>query len=116
MKFSVENTDSVILAELGDRLAQSRLARNLKQESLATAAGVSKRTIERLETGHSVQLVNFVRVLRALQLVEHLELLVPEARPSPIAQLKLRKKERHRASSPRASSSAAKSWSWGDDT
>ena len=43
-----------LLADLGLRLAQARVGRNLTQEGLAEAAAVSKRTIERLETGQSV--------------------------------------------------------------
>jgi len=42
-------TDDSVLAELGGRLARIRLDRNLTQAQLAEQAGVSKRTIERLE-------------------------------------------------------------------
>ena len=109
-----ENTDAAILAELGQRLAQARLARNLKQEDLALAAGLSKHTVERLETGRSVQLSNFIRVLRGLKLAQNLEQLIPGSAPSPLAQLKLRKKQRHRASSPREPLPLPGPWTWGD--
>jgi putative transcriptional regulator len=116
MRYTDENTDAAILAELGERLTHSRLARNFKQDDLARMAGVSKRTIERLEKGESVQLTNLIRALRALEMVQNLERLVPESTPSPLRQLKLRGKQRHRASSPRAAAGPPGHWTWGDDT
>jgi DNA-binding XRE family transcriptional regulator len=43
MKMTNQSTDEVILGELGSRLAQARLERNLTQTQLATQAGISKR-------------------------------------------------------------------------
>ena len=114
MKIENIDTDAAVLAELGERLAQARLARNLKQEDLAVAAGVSKHTVERLETGRSVQLANFIRVLRGLELAQNLEPLIPASSPSPLAQLKLKKKQRRRASSPRAPFPPRGPWRWDD--
>src|ERR1700688_530614 len=99
MKITQQNTDSAILEELSRRLTQARLDRNLTQEELATAAGISKRTVERAETGHSVQLSNLIRAFRALNIAQNFDQLLPPLPPSPIEQLKLRGKERQRASS-----------------
>ena len=115
MRIESENTDAAILAELGQRLARARLARNLKQEDLAQAAGLSKRTIERLETGRSVQLSNLIRAFRGLKLAQNLDLLIPDAGPSPLAQLKLRKRQRHRASSARGPRPVSDRWTWEDE-
>ena len=110
-------SDTAILAELGTRLAQARLDRNLSQDRLATEAGVSKRTIERLETGHSAQLASLIRVLRALDLAEHIDLLIPAPATSPLAQLKLQGRKRERASrQPRGGRSAATTWTWDDES
>jgi transcriptional regulator with XRE-family HTH domain len=99
MKMTGKLTDEAILSELGERLTQARLAKNLTQAQLATQAGISKRTIERLESGElATQLSAFIRVCRVLDLVEHFESLVPEITPSPIAQLKSRGRIRRRAS------------------
>jgi putative transcriptional regulator len=100
------------LADLGDRLAQVRIGRNLTQEALAEAAAVSKRTIERLETGQSVQLSNLVRVLSALGLAENIGQLVPASGPRPMDILRHQGKTRKRASAPK--SSPAEPWSWDD--
>ena len=78
MDISKQYTDLAILSEIGERVGRCRLDRNLTQAKLAEAAGVSKRTIERMESGESVQLTSFVQILRALDLVDHLEALMPK--------------------------------------
>src|SRR2546422_5273363 len=99
MKIAKQATDEAVLSELGGRLAQVRLERNLTQAQLAEQAGVSKRTVERLESGSvATQLSGFIRVCRVLDLVERFDLLVPEPVPSPVEQLKLRGRKRQRAS------------------
>lgn len=133
MKIVKEATDEAILGELGARLAQARLGKNLTQAQLAQQAGVSKRTVERLETGEvAPQLSGFVRICRALDLVERLELLVPEPVASPMAQLKLGGKKRRRASATAevratypergggqgagmVAEDAPAKWTWGDE-
>lgn len=52
-----ETTDEAVLGELGRRLAQVRLGKNLTQAQLAAKAGVSKRTVERLEVGGGATVV-----------------------------------------------------------
>ena len=112
MKISDQLVDEVILSQLGERLGRIRLDRNLTQAELAIEAGVSKRTVERMEAGGATQLVNLVRVCRALGLVEGFETLIPEPVASPVAQLKLRGKTRKRASSVKSTEPAGK-WQWG---
>jgi transcriptional regulator with XRE-family HTH domain len=125
MRITPQLTDAAILGELGARLAATRLGRNLTQAALAEQAGVSKRTVERLESGEvATQLSGFLRVCRALGLAERLELLVPEPTPSPMAQLKLQGRRRRRASGRRGSVSGTAdqgavaetpgTWTWGE--
>ncbi len=76
---SKQYTDLAILSEIGERVSRRRLGRNFTQAKLADVAGVSKRTIERLEKGESVQMTSFVQILRALDLVDQLDGLVPRA-------------------------------------
>jgi transcriptional regulator with XRE-family HTH domain len=54
-------TDKSILAELGGRLAQRRLELKLTQADLAEQAGVSKRTVERIEAGATTQMSTMIR-------------------------------------------------------
>jgi transcriptional regulator with XRE-family HTH domain len=115
MKITKQATDDAVLAELGGRLARIRLERNLTQGQLAEQAGVSKRTVERLESGAvATQLSGFIRVCRVLGVLERLDTLVPEPVPSPVEQLKLRGRQRQRASTTKAVTSSAKKWQWGD--
>jgi DNA-binding XRE family transcriptional regulator len=110
-------TDDAIVQELGQRLARMRLDLDLTQADLAHEAGVGVRTIQRLEAGTvAPQLTLFIRICRALGIVEHFNLLIPEPIPSPMQQLKLRGKLRQRASG--KSGAAAEDpgpWKWADD-
>ena len=116
MKIAKQASDEAILSELGGRLARVRLEQNLTQAQLAEQAGVSKRTVERLESGSvATQLSGFIRVCRVLDLVERFDLLVPEPVPSPVEQLKLRGRKRQRASARRKAKSSSKKWQWGDE-
>lgn len=116
MEISNELADRKVLSELGDRLARHRLDRNLTQAQLAREAGVSKRTVVRLEKGESSQVTNLVRVLRALGLLTNLDGLVPAPLVSPLAQLKSRAKERRRASPVAKKPGPESPWTWGDET
>ena len=117
MKISSQLTDQAILQELGGRLAAIRIVRNLTQAALAQQAGVSKRTVERLESGEvATQLSGFVRVCRVLGLVEHFEALIPEPAASPMAQLKQQSRKRMRATGKRAAPGKPKKWTWGDES
>jgi len=107
--------DEAVLQEIGERIARTRLELNLTQDDAARSAGVSKRTVERLEAGHSVQLGHFLRICRALGLLERLDTFLPEPVPSPIELLRFRGRERRRASGVRDTSSPEGPWRWGED-
>lgn len=109
-------SDEAALIDLGSRLARERLRRNLTQEVLAVEAGVSRATVRRLEAGHSTQLANLIRILRALGMLANLSLLVPEPEVRPLEQLQRKSKERRRASSPRGVEEDAGDWQWGEDS
>ncbi len=94
--------DAAVVDELGRRLRQMRLEQNLTQQDLAKEAGVSVATVRNLEDGKRTQLMTLIRVLRTLGLLSGMDQLVPVQRPSPIELLRLRGRERQRASSPRS--------------
>lgn len=75
MRFDTNTTDQAILKEIGERVAMIRLNQNFTQANLAEQAGVSKRTVERLEAGESVQVTSLIRLLRSLGLQQRLEVL-----------------------------------------
>jgi transcriptional regulator with XRE-family HTH domain len=123
MKLDETLTDDVVLAELGERLARLRIGRGLTQAQLADEAGVGKRTVERAEAGHSVQLVTLVRLFRVLGLMSALDHLMPEPGPTPMELLrgKTAGPGRRRASGRRTPSApgprtGGKTWTWGDES
>ena len=115
MKFEGLLTDEAILAELGGRLVQRRLALQFTQEMLAEQAGVSKRTVERVEAGATTQTSTLIRILRVLKLLDRLETLAPETGPRPMDLVRLKGKARKRASGKRKSMDKGP-WRWGDET
>ena len=115
MEIINELTDETILNELGSRIKKRRIQANITQEMLSYEAGISKRTIERLESGESVQLNSFIRILRALDLLSLLEASLPRAKAGPIELLRNRGKERKRAFTKRTNETEKKEWVWGDD-
>ena len=86
-----------IIIELGGKIANHRLSRNISQKSLAYEAGVSERTLARLEAGRSTNLESFVRVLSALDLTAGLLAVIPDRRISPAERVLLASKRRQRA-------------------
>jgi transcriptional regulator with XRE-family HTH domain len=119
MKLTAELTDAAILEELGARLERRRIDADLTQARLAEEAGVSKRTLERIEAGDSTDFVMLIRVLRALKLVEGLENLIANLPQSPIALLKHKGRERKRVGQPRSAARSAlrkpaSPWKWGE--
>ena len=115
MKLSNDNSDDAVLKEFGSRIAQYRLNQDKTQAALAQEAGVSSRTMTRVERGHSVQSSSLIRILRALKLVENIDRLIPEPLVSPVQQLIMQGKQRKRASSKLVESQQNGAWSWGDE-
>jgi len=110
--FSVATSDQ-IEAALCRRLEGIRLSRNITQAQLAEEAGVSPRTIGRLEKGEGVSLDTFIRVLKALGIQHSLEALLPDPTVRPIERVGLGVGERKRAR-PAPTSHERPTWSWGD--
>lgn len=115
MKLTNDNSDSAVLKEMGNRIAQYRLNQDKTQAALAQEAGVSNRTMTRVENGNSIQASSLIRILRALKLVDNLDGLIPEPVASPVQQLKMQGKQRKRASSKLEKPSSEGTWSWGDE-
>jgi transcriptional regulator with XRE-family HTH domain len=119
MKFTNLLSNDAVTEEIGRRIAAARLERQMTQAQLAEAAGISKRTVERLEDGESTQLANLIRCLRALDKLEGLERLLPETPINPIEQLKGRRTPRQRARSSKGGGTSETAppvapWTWGD--
>jgi transcriptional regulator with XRE-family HTH domain len=65
-----------ICQELGLRLKSQRLMKNIKQQDLASRAGVSVGTVKNLESKGQSSLESFVRIVMALDMTQELESLL----------------------------------------
>lgn len=115
MEISALLTDEAILVEIGLRITQRRIERQLTQADLAAQAGVSKRTIERIEDGASAQMASMVRVFRVLDLLPGLEQCIPRSEPGPVELLQTQGKPRQRARRKKPEA-RARTWTWDEGT
>lgn len=107
-------SDDKIEAALCSRLETERLQRNITQAELARQAGISVRTVRRMEKGEGISLATFIRVLKALRLEDRLEALLPPQEISPIQRVSKSTHVRERASGKRKTKKTTEPWQWGD--
>jgi transcriptional regulator with XRE-family HTH domain len=75
-------------ALLGEQLHRLRIAKNLDQISTAEKAGISEKALRNLEAGRGSTVESLLRVLKALDSLDGLELLAPRPSVSPLALLR----------------------------
>ncbi len=90
-------SDSAIETEIGKRLKALRLRRNVTQQALADATGLSVTAIKGIEAGGG-RLFTLITVLRELSALEQLEQFIPAALPSPLQLARHQGKKKQRAS------------------
>jgi transcriptional regulator with XRE-family HTH domain len=73
--------------ELGRRLRQLRLSKNLDQRTVAEKAGIARGALQNLEGGHGSSVQTLLRTLKALNYLEGIEILAPEPTINPLALL-----------------------------
>lgn len=133
-----KHTSNKHIVILGEQLGRYRLLQNIPQTELAQNAGISARTLRRLESGEGGSMDSFIRVLMALNIDSNLSVLIPDSTVRPMERTRPAKTERMRASRSKnlpgkAISSEAMndkkvksnakpqttgkpSWGWGDET
>jgi len=84
-------TNDAILRQIGSKLKELRIEKNMKQAELADASGVSVFTISSVENGKATSLLTIVQLLRALEHLDYLNSFFQEETISPIAYAKLMK-------------------------
>lgn len=93
-------TPSEMEAVIGKVLQTYRIHRNIDQVTLAERAGISARTLRKLESGHGASLQTFCRVMKALGREGWLDGIAPVPTINPLM-LTRRGEPRQRASKPR---------------
>jgi transcriptional regulator with XRE-family HTH domain len=92
-------TPQELQAELGRRIRQLRLSRNIDQRAAAAKAGVTRATLQNLEAGRGSSVQTLLRILKALNYLEGIEILAPQPTVNPLALLKTKtppQRARHR--------------------
>lgn len=113
MKITGYENNAGIMAELGQRIKDTRIAMNYTQIEMEEQSGVALRTILRIEKGESVNFESILNVLRVLGVLSNLELILPEQTVKP-TDLADQKPKRKRVTKPRMNSEADV-WVWGED-
>ena len=108
-------TDETVLKELGDRLSRLRLNRNLTQAEVSEQAGITRPTLVRIEKGMPTDFTSILRVLRALNLMDRIDDLIPSQSISPVVQVLSAKEPRQRARKSKSNNRSPRSWKWGDE-
>jgi transcriptional regulator with XRE-family HTH domain len=91
---------SELQALLGEQIQALRRSRNLDQITTAEKAGISEKALRNLEAGRGSTVDSLLRVLKALDSLDGLELLAPKPSVSPLALLRsLKPRQRVRQSS-----------------
>jgi transcriptional regulator with XRE-family HTH domain len=80
--------------ELGRRLRQVRLSRNVGQRATAEKAGITRSALQNLEAGRGSSVQTLLRTLKALNCLAGIEALAPEPTVNPLALLKTKKPPR----------------------
>ena len=93
-------TDQAIAKEIGQRIEQLRLESNISQELIAEELGITTKTYRNLKEGKAkfVLMIGVLRILNRLELVDRF---IPETPFSPMELMKLKGKQRQRASKPK---------------
>ena len=85
------------ISKMSKRIKEYRIYVSITQKELADKSGVSIRSISRFENGEDISLSAFFKILKALELNDRLDFLVPDQSKRPSSYLESEKK-RKRAS------------------
>ncbi len=101
-------SDQAIEQEVGRRLKDLRLRKNMQQQELADKACLHRNAISNIENGKGTRLATLVAVLRELDSLDSLDAFIPEIAISPLQAVKMKGLKRKRAST--LKSTAKETW------
>ena len=103
---TIQKTFEVVI-----RFKAYRISYPLTQKELSDKSGVSLRSITRFESGEDISLVNFMKLMNAMELMNNFVNVIPDMNNRPSSYLK-NVKTRQRASAKRKADTGFK---WGED-
>lgn len=81
MKIDQNQNEIFVLKEIGQRIKQHRISLNITQADLADKCGISSSTEVRIENGEDSKFSNYIKILSALNMLDNLNILIPEVQP-----------------------------------
>ena len=91
-------SDTAIIEALGAFIKHHRLEQNTTQADLALKANINRSTLSEFERGTRVNMITFIQLLRALDLLYVLEVFTIQQQISPLELAKKNQDQRQRAS------------------
>ena len=112
MKINSTENEKAILIELGQRIKQHRISLDITQAELAEKCGISPSTETRIENGDDSKISNYIKILFGLNLLDNLDVLIPEFQPN-FKSMYEHKKMRKRVK--KKSKDIDSQWKWEED-
>lgn len=103
-------SDSAIIATIGTFIKHNRLEQNKTQEQLAKDAGINRSTLVEFEKGKRINIITFIQLLRALNLLNLLKQFQVKLQISPIQLAELEQAKRKRASKAKTGNKPKSDW------
>lgn len=91
-------SDAAIIKALGAFIKHHRLEQNTTQADLARKADINRSTLSEFERGTRVNMITFIQLLRALDLLHVLDAFKVQQKVSPLELAKKNNDQRQRAS------------------
>lgn len=92
-------SDKSIVSKIGEYIKDQRLLQNKTQANIAEIAGINRWTMSKIENGEPISLTSLIQILRALNLLDVLNVFKSKPQVSPLELAKLEKQKRQRARS-----------------
>ena len=101
-KNNTKMSDRALAERIGQFIKEKRSEQNKTQNTVASAAGISRSTLSLLEKGEAVTLATLLQVLRVLGQLHVLDVfsIQPTISPIQLAKLEIKKRKRVRVSAP----------------
>lgn len=103
-------SDGALAKQVGEFIKHHRLEQNKTQDMVSAAAGISRSTLSLLERGETVTLSTLIQVLRVLNQLQVMEAFEIKQSISPLALAKAEKGKRKRAKSNKTKNDDESTW------
>ncbi len=103
-------SNRAIIESIGEYVKHQRLEQNKTQAQVAQDAGINRWTLSQIENGEAITLSSLIPILRALNLLNILDIFKIEEQISPIELAKIEQKKRQRARRKKTNEQSESDW------